>query len=213
MRERYDAYREEVVKRFYRDHFRYFDRQAVLVDVLHALNTGRHAFEDARRALAAVLESFRFGRASWLASLFGGARIDKALFLATKADHVTPTQYANLRQLLERMMSEASLEMRFRGGTVQAKIVASVRCTEVGTGLFEGKPVGMVKGVLVGENAAKVLFPGEVPAAPPPPELWTVHRPDFPVFRPPRVGAGTGDAIPHIGLDEALDYLIGDKFA
>ena len=86
-------------------------------------------------------------------------------------------------------------------------------CTEIGTGAFDGKPVGMVKGVLVGETAPKVLFPGEVPPAPPPPELWAAQHPDFPVFRPPRIDPeGTG-GVPQIGLDEALDILIGDKFS
>jgi hypothetical protein len=211
MEQRFDAYKTHVVEKFYRENFRRFDRQAVLVDVLRALNTGRHAFEDAQAALSAVLESFRFGRAGWIASLLGGARIDKVLFLATKADHVTPAHYANLRQLLDRMMVGPSQEMRFKGGAVETRIVAAVRCTEVGTGAFDGKQVGMLTGTLVGDTGPKVLFPGEVPPEPPRPEHWTSHPPDFPEFQPPRINAAPLHGIPHIGLDEALDYLIGDR--
>src|SRR5690606_10098197 len=119
MRERYERYRKEIVERFYADHFRRFDRQVVLVDVLRALNIGPAAFEDARRALASVLRSFRFGRSNILARLLGGARIDRVLFLATKADHVAPGQYANLRQLLAKMTIEAGLDMRFEGAQAE----------------------------------------------------------------------------------------------
>ncbi|HET8727198.1 MAG TPA: YcjX family protein, partial [Alphaproteobacteria bacterium] len=102
METRFEAYRREIVRRFYREHFRTFDRQVVLVDVLKALDGGRHAFEDARAALTAILGSFRFGKAGWLAPLLG-SRIDRVLFAATKADHVTPDQYPNLRSLLAEM--------------------------------------------------------------------------------------------------------------
>jgi predicted YcjX-like family ATPase len=212
MESRFDAYKTQVVERFYRDYFGRFDRQVVLVDVLRALDTGRHAFEDARAALAAVLGSFRFGRSSLLARLIGGARIDKVLFLATKADHVTPAHYANLRQLLEQMMVDARIGMRFEGGAVETKIVAAVRCTELGTGLFDGKPVGMLVGTLVGEEQPRVLFPGEVPPTPPDPVDWATNRPDFPAFRPPRVDPKPIAGIPQIGLDDALETLIGDRF-
>ena len=40
MAERFERYREEVVRRFYEEHFSRFDRQIVLVDLLGALNAG-----------------------------------------------------------------------------------------------------------------------------------------------------------------------------
>ena len=46
---------------FYEDHFRWFSRQIVLVDVLRALLAGREAFEDTRLAIEAILQSFRYG--------------------------------------------------------------------------------------------------------------------------------------------------------
>ncbi|HEY0525242.1 MAG TPA: YcjX family protein [Stellaceae bacterium] len=211
MAERFDTYRRHVVERFYREHFRRFDRQVVLVDVLHALNRGPAAFEDARLALAGVLESFRVGKTGWLASLLGAGRIDKVLFVATKADHVTPRQYANLRQLLEKMTVGSALDLRFRGAAVSFTIVASVRCTEPGIGTFEGQRVGMLSGIPVGATEPAILFPGEVPADVPAPEHWTVAAPDFPVFRPPRLSPTPGTGAPHLGLDEALEFLIGDK--
>jgi uncharacterized protein len=212
MRDRFEGYKKHVVERFYRGHFRRFDRQIVLVDVLHALNTGPAAFDDAQRALAAVLESFRFGRApGWLKPLLG-SRIDKALFAATKSDHVTPSQYGNLHRLLERMVVGAALDIKFRGGAVGFKILASVRCTELGTGHVAGRRVGMLRGVPVGDTEPVVLYPGEVPAAPPTAEEWATAPPEYPEFRPPRIEPAPVAGIPHIGLDDALEFLIGDKF-
>ena len=68
MARRYDAYCDQVVRPFYRNHFRYFDRQAVLVDLLTALNTSYEAFIDARDALRQILASFDYGKAGWLRS-------------------------------------------------------------------------------------------------------------------------------------------------
>src|SRR3546814_1459205 len=89
-------------------------------DTLFPYPTLSRSFVDARAALTALLGSFRFGKAGWLAPLLG-SRIDRVLFAATKADHVTPGQYANLRSLLAEMMAAPSLEMRFAGGTVDRK--------------------------------------------------------------------------------------------
>jgi len=216
METRFEAYRTEIVRSFYRRHFRTFDRQVVLVDVLRALDAGREAFEDARAALTAILASFRFGRAGWgvagwLAPLLG-ARIDRVLFAATKADHVTPDQYGNLRSLLAEMMAAPSLEMRFAGGAVAVRALASVRCTEVGRGRLGDREVGMVRGVPVGEDEPRLLHPGAVPPTPPPPGHWDEAPAEFPNFRPPPISAAPVAGIPHIGLDEALEFLIGDKF-
>ncbi|HZD92538.1 MAG TPA: YcjX family protein, partial [Pseudolabrys sp.] len=55
MQERYETYKCEVIERFYKDYFRNYARQIVLVDVLGALLAGREAFEDTQRAIGAIL--------------------------------------------------------------------------------------------------------------------------------------------------------------
>jgi predicted YcjX-like family ATPase len=61
MAERFEGYKREVASRFYEDHFRHYSRQIVLVDVLRALLAGREAFEDTRRAIATMVDRFRYG--------------------------------------------------------------------------------------------------------------------------------------------------------
>ena len=77
MARRYESYLSHVVRPFFREHFSRLDRQIVLVDVLGALNGGTEATLELERAMASVLRAFRPGAASWLASLFGGRRIDR----------------------------------------------------------------------------------------------------------------------------------------
>src|SRR4029079_18307254 len=112
MQERYDVYRREVVGRFYEDHFRWFSRQIVLVDVLRALLAGRDAFEDQRLALESILQSFRYGSGSLFSKLIRGPHIDKVLFAATKADHVPDIQRDHLAELLRNMAAFQAIEAK-----------------------------------------------------------------------------------------------------
>src|SRR6202790_5002568 len=70
MRRRYEAYKNVVVRPFFRDHFSRLDRQVVLVDALAAFNSGPEALVDLEAALAGILDCFRIGRSTLLSSLF-----------------------------------------------------------------------------------------------------------------------------------------------
>ena len=101
MRRRYEAYRDVVVRPFFRDHFARLDRQIVLVDALAALDGGPEAVRDLQDALAAVLECFRVGRGGWLDALFR-PRVDRILFAATKADQIHHASHDRLEAILKR---------------------------------------------------------------------------------------------------------------
>ncbi len=76
------------MKGFYKNHFLRFDRQIVLVDCLQPLNSGPQAFNDMRLALTQLMQSFHYGQRTLFRRLFSPV-IDKLLFAATKADHIT----------------------------------------------------------------------------------------------------------------------------
>src|SRR5882757_2775654 len=63
---RYEAYKDVVVRPFFRDHFSRLDRQVVLVDALAAFNAGPEALHDLEAALAGILDCFRIGRSTFL---------------------------------------------------------------------------------------------------------------------------------------------------
>ncbi|VTN08449.1 Predicted ATPase [Raoultella terrigena] len=106
LRERFRYYCEKVVKGFYKDHFLRFDRQIVLVDCLQPLNSGPQAFNDMRLALTQLMQSFHYGQRTLFRRLFSPV-IDKLLFAATKADHVTVDQHANMVSLLQQLIQDA----------------------------------------------------------------------------------------------------------
>lgn len=228
MARRYDSYVNHVVRPFFRDHFSRLDRQIVLVDALGALNGGAETTADLERALEAVLRAFRPGQASWLLSLFGGRRIDRLLFAATKADHVHHTSHDRLEAILKLMTERAGARSAEAGADVKVMALASLRATRE-TEVRDGKTVlPCIVGVpLPGERLAgttfdgrkeAAVFPGDLPADPREAlERGITRRASFPRFRPPRLrGVTAGGEIPpavHIRLDRALDFLIGDWLA
>jgi hypothetical protein len=210
MAERFDRYRDTVVRSFYRDHFSRFDRQIVLVDLLGPLNRGRACFDDVEAALATVLRSFRYGPSGLLARLFR-PRIEVLLFAASKADHVAHNQHHNLRLLLEQMVSEAAGNARFEGIKPAFVSLAALRSTDVVRTDHHGQALSCVRGILKGENRETVLFPGEIPPELPVDDDWSADRFRFRDFAPRRLLLQGADKPQHIRLDQALEVLLGDR--
>ena len=210
MVERFDRYKRRVVRRFYEDHFQRFDRQVVLVDVLSLLNRGRHAFDDARMALGAVLRSFQYGRGGLFARLFR-PRIDTLLFAATKADHVAHNQHPNLSLLLERMVEDAAGRARFEGVKPAFLALSALKSTDVVQTEHHGQVLSCVRGRLKGEERETILFPGEIPPHLPEPADWDAGRFRFRDFAPRRLVLGAAGRPQHIRLDQALEVLLGDR--
>ena len=211
MEQRFEVYKQEVVAKFYETYFRNYARQIVLVDVLRALLAGREAFEDMRLAIEATLESFRYGKRNILTNLLGGARVEKVLFAATKADHIPDLQRDHLAALLRNMAALPALEARGSNADIDVMTLASVASTMEGTQEIDGQRVPVVIGRPVGGLTQAKFFVGQVPIRPPRPEAWGTPFLNIPVFEPPAIDAAPVDGIPHINLDLALEYLIGDR--
>jgi predicted YcjX-like family ATPase len=212
MEARFEAYKRTIVQPFFTHLARNVDRQIVLVDVLRALNAGEEAFADHRLALDTILAAFRFGRRSLLRRLFG-ARIDRVLFAATKADHVPALQRDHLEALMANLVEAPTLRAKAARARVAATALASIRCTEDGTDVIDGRKVDIVVGLPEGGERRIRFFPGIVPVTPPPTGFWGERFTEFPVFQPPRITGADGDGIPHINLDKALDFLLEDALA
>jgi len=212
MEARFEAYKQLVVRPFFAQLARGVDRQIVLVDVLRALNAGQAAFADQRLAFETILAAFRFGRRGLLRLLFG-ARIDRVLFAATKADHVPALQRDHLEALMANLVAVPTLRAEAANAQVAAMALASICCTEDGTDVIDGRKVDVVIGLPEGAERRIRFFPGIVPVAPPPEGFWGERFTEFPVFQPPRIAPAEGDGVPHIDLDKALDFLLGDTLA
>lgn len=214
MERRFERYKAEMIEPFYRKHFARFDRQIVLVDVLTALNAGHETFYDVRRAMTGLVENYQFGSGllGKLASKLGLAKIkiDRVLFAATKADHITPAFYGGLRQLLEQMATEKIGQIRSDGAAVGFEVIASIKSTRNVTCDYLGKPLQVLQGSLTESPDIEDIFnPGIIPAYLPGPEDWDNGYITFFEFAPPRLMDADTLGIPHINVDKALQFLIG----
>src|SRR5712675_2746341 len=232
MTRRYEAYKDLVVRPFFRNHFSRLDRQVVLVDALAAFNSGPEALADLEAALEGILDCFRIGRSTILSSLFR-PRIDRILFAATKADHLHHTNHDRLEAILRRMVERAIARADVAGAAVDVVALAAVRATreaQVQRGRDKlpsilGTPAAgeIAGGEAFDGNTEVATFPGDLPADPD--QLFkgdsafrglssaTAEKTDFRFlrFRPPHLESQDADGpmLPHIRLDRALQFLIG----
>ncbi|TFH93439.1 YcjX family protein [Vibrio ouci] len=207
LKARYHEYQQKVVKAFYKHHFSTFDRQIVLVDCLQPLNAGYESFQDMRHALEQIMHSFRYGRSNLLKRLFA-PRIDKILFAATKADHVTPEQHPNLVSLLQQMVHPAWQSASYENIEMSCMTMASIQATQAGFINKGEQAYPALQGTTIDEQVLTV-FPGEVPKKLPEQAYWQQQGFEFTAFRPRK--ASSDEPLPHIRMDKALEFLIGDK--
>jgi uncharacterized protein len=231
---RYEAYKDVVVRPFFRDHFARLDRQVVLVDALSAFNSGPEALHDLEAALAGILDCFRIGRSTFLSSLFR-PRIDRILFAATKADHLHHSSHDRLEAVLRRTVAGAVARAEDTGALIDVVALAAVRATREATVTRGREKLPSILGTPApGETAGGeafdgtsevAAFPGDLPADPE--QLFagedafrglssaSAEKTDFRFlrFRPPQLESVNGESstLPHIRLDRALQFLIGDR--
>ncbi|MEM1315823.1 MAG: YcjX family protein [Pseudomonadota bacterium] len=220
MEKRFEAYKKAVVLPFFRDHFARLDRQAVLVDLLSAVSAGPRAVEDLQRAMARILEAFKPGAPSWLAPLLG-RRVDRILFAATKADHIHHAQHGRLANLLRALLRQAADRAEFRGAKTKAFALAALRATTETTVHRDGRDLDLVRGRLLTTGCEAALWPGDLPEDPgallDPARRqegrWLNGDFGAMAFAPPRLTLKPGDGPPHIRLDRAAQFLIGDRLS
>lgn len=219
MERRYEAYKREVVKPFFRDHFSRIDRQVVLVDALGAINKGPKAVEDMRSAMADILSAFRPGRNAFLTRLLMGKRVEKILFAATKADHLHHTQHPRLTAIMEALTREARDRAKFAGADTTAMSIAALRATTEQTMTHQGRQLDCVRGTLLESGKQAAFYPGDLPEDPNAllgparngAEKWLDGDYRIMRFAPAPLTLKPGDGPPHIRLDKAAQFLIGDK--
>ena len=216
---RYEAYKSKVVKPFFRDHFSRIDRQIVLVDVLGAIHSGPQAMDDLRRTMADILEGFRPGTNAFLSQLFLGKRVEKILFAATKADHLHHSQHPKLTSIMEALLREAKDRADFAGAKTAAMSIAALRATVEETVKHDGRSLDVVRGRLQDSGKEAALYPGELPIDPahllgPAREgakTWLDADYSIMSFSPSVLELKPGEGPPHIRLDKAAEFLIGDR--
>ncbi len=216
---RFESYKRNVVQPFFRDHFARIDRQIVLVDVLGAIHQGPQAVEDLRRTMADILTAFRPGRNAFLTRIFNGRRVEKILFAATKADHLHHAQHPQLTAIVQALLREAKDRADFAGAQTAAMSIAALRTTVEETVDHRDGPLDVVRGRLTEGGKQAAFYPGQLPSDPS--RLLAPARAGDPkwldgdyqvmTFAPAPLTLRPGEGPPHIRLDKAAQFLIGDK--
>jgi predicted YcjX-like family ATPase len=229
MERRFESYKSHVVAPFFRDHFSRLDRQIVLIDALAALNLGADALDDLMRGLDQSLMAFRPGARRWLAGLIW-PRIDRLLFAATKADHLPQSSHDRLEAILRLLIDKAAGRAVAAGADIKVMALAALRATRETEAQQGTERLACIRGVpergerlgsTVFDGRSEVaIFPGDLPEDPQQALSRASQSPAggesvrFVRFRPPRLSP-TASTIepapwPHVRLDRALEFLIGD---
>jgi len=209
LRARYVEYKERVVRKFYQQHFLNFDRQIILADCLTPLNKGIESFTDLKQAITMILESYNYGQSSLFSRLFY-PKIDKLLFAATKADHVTQDQHSNLESLLNELIHQSKNQLNYDAIKIKTLAIASVRATIAGKSLHKGQQVPVLQGRRSSDDKTITVFPGFVPKKLPNDEYWQESQFNFIAFEPLH-SVSANECLPHIRMDQVLQFLLGDK--
>ncbi len=216
---RFEAYKREVVRPFFRDHFARIDRQVVLVDVLEAIHAGPPAVADLRSSMEDILSAFRPGRNAFLSQILRGKRVEKILFAATKADHLHHSQHGHLTAIMEALVADAKSRADFAGAETAALSLAALRVTTEGRLDHNGGELAVVEGRLAETGKRAAFHAGDLPKDPSRlltpasegAEAWLDRDFQAMRFAPEPVELAPGEGPPHIRLDKALQFLIGDK--
>ncbi len=219
MARRFEAYKRQVVQPFFRDHFARIDRQVVLVDAMGAINLGPRSVEDLRAAMSDILSAFRPGKNGFLAGLLGGKRVEKILFAATKADHLHHVQHPQLTAIMDALTRDARDRAQYAGAGTAAMAIASLRATTEAMMQHDGEDLGVVRGTLLETGKEAAFYPGDLPKDPTQllsparkgAEKWLDQDYQAMRFAPAPLNLRPGDGPPHIRLDRAAEFLIGDR--
>ncbi len=211
MERRFAAYKSKVVRPFFHNHFARIDRQVVLVDALGAMHRGRPAVRELRDTMSGLMEAFRPGRNRFLKKLLGGRRVEKILFAATKVDHLHHKQHGDLAAFMDSLVRQSRDRADFAGAETASMCLASLRATTEASVKQNGDTLDCVQGQVFGKASPVAFHPGAVPKT-----LAEVLEAEGRfglkdvAFQPAPLTLLPGQGPPHIRLDRAAQFLIGD---
>ncbi|MGN1393132.1 MAG: YcjX family protein [Succinivibrionaceae bacterium] len=206
LKSRYEAYKNQVVEKFYNECFSKIDRQIVVVDCLKALRGGKETFFDINDSFDTLMSNFSYGHGNLFSRIFA-PMIDKVIFVATKADTVTNDQHKNLLSLLRSMVKQSERRVRGEGSNCEYLLLSAIKATNVKEAIYEGNKVQVLTTSYLDDEP---YFPGSVPTE------WSSSAMEFfqknfiyKKVRPPLMSYG--DTIPSMNMDVLLHYILGDK--
>ena len=226
MQRRFESYKNDIVRPFYRATFTRIERQIILVDLLTILNEGTLSLKVLQSKIANILSNYNPGANHWLTSIWN-KRIDRLVFAATKADHLHHRQHDKIQTLMSHITQAAIQKAKINGADVKVQALASIRATTEIEIEKEGEIYPALRGTpMKGETLGGEIFDGKTEAIVFPGDLpediesfmqkeTSSPQIEFINFEPPECSKSGSDKnlppLPHIRLDRALNMLFGDK--
>lgn len=206
---RFNAYVKDVVKPFYNDHFKHFDRQIVLVDVLSALNEGYETLLEQSSVINQLLAHFSYGESGFFKRLFK-PNIDKILFAANKSDHISAKHHKDLALLLDSLVHEQSNHLKFDGVQIETMAMSSIAATQPRKVVDKGETLACIYGKPLNEDQWLTYLPPQPPNRMLNKNEWPSQGFEFLSFSPMPC---PDKQLKHIRLDHVMQYLLGDKLS
>ena len=111
--------------------------------------------------------------------------------------------------LLQQLVQEAWQHAAFEGISMDCVGLASIQATESGLVDYKGEKLPALKGNRLSDGQPLMFYPGEVPKRLPNEQFWQTQGFQFEDFRPRLTPMD--QPLPHIRMDSALEFLLGDK--
>lgn len=207
--QKYDRYVSEIVKNIQLEHFRDFDRQIVLVDVIKALQNGYGCYSDMKAGLSKIVSLYDHKKHGLLRRLFTPT-ISRVVFGAPKCDLLSISQHQNYKALLLEMVKPYIEELSFSGIKSSSHVFASMKCTESVKSKYQGRTLSYIRGINPETKKLQDHYPGEIPPTFPHKNRWDSEEYDYIEVLPPQKEYRDDEALEHINMDEIIDALIGD---
>ncbi|MGB1209665.1 MAG: YcjX family protein, partial [Paracoccaceae bacterium] len=124
-----------------------------------------------------------------------------------------------LTSIMEALLRDARERARFSGAKTDAMALASVRATVEQTLQHDSRSLDCVRGTLLDTGRQAAFYPGELPKDPSHllgparngAQRWLDEDYQIMRFAPARLTLKPGEGPPHIRLDRAAQFLIGDR--
>jgi len=205
----YKKYVKEVVKEIHLEHFKGFERQVVLVDVIEALQNGYECYSDMKDGIKEMLQPYDHKNKNFFSQWLTPS-IKNVLFVATKADHVAASQHTNFSKLLDNLVDKIRHDMDISHIKTDTQLVAALKSTTSIVKEHNGESLAFVRGILEKDAQVHDLYAGKMPHKFPNKKEWDRDLYGYENFLPPKKLYGDDEALEHINMDRVIEKLIGD---
>ncbi len=208
-KKRYKTYLKEIVKEIQLEHFKGFDRQIVLIDIIEALQNGSQYYTDMKDGLRSMLSLYSHEDKNFISQFFSSS-INKVTFVATKTDLVASSQHNNYLALLNEMVEDIRRDLNVSHIKTDTQVISAIKCTQTILKKHDGKTLSFIRGIDAKDNNVVEIYPGEMPSSFPLPGEWDPDNYAYEEFLPPKKSYKEGEPFDHIHMDRVIESIIGD---